>query len=172
MKGGHRKSTPKVRNGKVVRKNRTDRSPDLWLTPPGKPVIERERPGRGYKHVVMKRDLEKFIGLLPNWDELSRGLRLLMIARGEWDTLGWYDHRGFVAICAWDREIEGDYDRDFIEEHREVLDRLGVQVRYNSRIQWTEHTARGFLPHAHLPPRTRASLRPHVDRIAEASRPW
>lgn len=68
--------------------------------------------------------------------------------------LGWHDP-GVVAICAWESNLDGEWDNDFIDEHRQVLDRLGVErepIYDDDRradpsaqlCRFTETSARGF----------------------------
>jgi len=124
----HRKTSPKVRGGKVQRKNRTALSPSYGRTPLDRPVVDRQRPGPAYRHLLTKQHVYQFIDLLPEWDDLSKGLKAIVLAPGEAGSFGW--HRpGIVAVCAWDRELEIDLHVDFIEEHQDVLTRLGVEER-------------------------------------------
>jgi len=52
----------------------------------------------------MKRDIERFINLLPDWEELSIGLNAIVLAPGNGRCDGW--HRpGIVALCAWEMEL-------------------------------------------------------------------
>jgi hypothetical protein len=129
---GGRKTTPKVRNGKVQRKDRSALTPHYSITPQDRPVVDRCRPGNGYRHLINTKQLYQFIDLLPDWEELSKGLNAVVLAPGEWYALGW--HRpGIVAVCAWDGELHQEWDRDFIDEHRKVLHRLGVEPRTGLR---------------------------------------
>ena len=164
-----RKSTPRVRDGKVQRKNRTDLSPHYSLAEPGKPVIERHRPGIGYRHVLLKRDVEKFLKLLPDWRELSRGLQAVLLSEGERDILGWH-FPGVVAICAWDRELASEWTPAFVEEHQAVLTALQVDTEKTSDsstyVRWTEKSVKGFqLMHILL-----HELGHHHDRMTTRSR--
>ena len=147
MRYRSRKTTPKVRGGKVQRKNRTDLSPDIFPWEPGNPTIWRQRPGEGYRHLLRIKDVENFLALLPDWAELSAGLRGVLIAEGEDDCMGWHNP-GIVAICAWSREIAGYWTSDFVDEHRSVLQRLGVPLEPTDQddyyVAWTETSARGF----------------------------
>src|SRR5579872_5380776 len=100
----HRKSTPRVVNGKVQRKDRFALTPTYFNTPQFSPVIDRLKPGFGYRHILKKKDVLAFIELLPDWKELSMGLNAVLLAPGEENTAGW--HRpGVVAVCAWDRGL-------------------------------------------------------------------
>jgi hypothetical protein len=142
MQGMHRKTAPKVKSGRVQKKNRWAETTRLDSIP----LVERERPGDGYRHLLKVRDIEAFIGLLPEWDELSRGLDRIVLAAGE-DGMG-YHELGTVAICAWEKDLWWeDTIPSFIEEHRSLLDRLGVvreQLGERWVCKWNEPQARAF----------------------------
>lgn len=126
MRMRSRKTTPKVKKGKVQRKNRSVLTPNYYDTPMPHLVIDRKRPGRGYRHLIPKRDLRTFIELLPEWDELSEGLNAVVLAPGERDTLGWHE-TGVVGICAWERSIAWEAATPtFHRKHEELLDKLGI----------------------------------------------
>jgi len=143
----HRRTAPKVKDGKVQKKNRTDRSPGYRnYNEPGL-VLDRVNPGPGFRHVLRKRDVERFLTLLPDWSELSRGLDVILLAPGEAQLYGW-QRSGCVAVCAWPRAIIEDWSLAFAQAHRVALDRLAVRVealaRKRLRIHWTEAGIRGF----------------------------
>jgi hypothetical protein len=54
MQGMHRKTAPKVKSGRVQKKNRWAETTRLDSVP----VVERERPGDGYRHLLKVRDIE------------------------------------------------------------------------------------------------------------------
>ncbi|MHC4816821.1 MAG: hypothetical protein ACYTF8_02000 [Planctomycetota bacterium] len=164
----NRKTAPKVRDGKVQRKNRTDLSRHYRQYIQDEPFIDRLRPGAGYRHILLKRDVSKFIGLLPDWEELSRDLDAIVLVPGEDNCLGWHTP-GLVAVCAWERELFREWTRDFVDEHRAVLDRLSVvcepQEDDTCLVHWTEASIRGFqLMHVLL-----HELGHHHDRITTRS---
>ncbi len=104
MRPIYRKTAPKVRGGKVQRKNRWSPTPTCENTPQPRPLVHRRKPGTGYRHLLRRSDIERFMGLLPDWPELSRGLNAIVLAPGDPSTCGW--HRpGVVAICAWQRDL-------------------------------------------------------------------
>jgi hypothetical protein len=143
---GNRKSTPGVRRGKVQKKNRTARSPSVYTADLGLPLIHRQRPGPGCRHLLRKREIERFIALLPDWAELSRGLRVILLAAAEDGTDGWCE-RGVVAVCAWERELWQDYEPGYFAAHRAIFGRLGVPHAARAggvRCQFTEETARAY----------------------------
>ncbi|MBI3467312.1 MAG: hypothetical protein HY000_30250 [Planctomycetes bacterium] len=102
-----RRTAMKVRNGRVQRKNRHAKTPHYFHAEMASLVIDRLRPGLGCRHVVRKEHVRRFLPLLPNWHELSRGLNAIVLAAGNSNCMGWHQP-GVVAICAWDREIEWD----------------------------------------------------------------
>ncbi|WP_425397729.1 hypothetical protein [Aeoliella sp.] len=108
----------------MTRKNRTELSNHYSQVRQDKTVIDRLRPGEGYKHYLTIADVRQFIDILPDWDALSRGLDAIILDEGG-DAMGWH-FNGIVAICAWERELVSDWDNDFIEDHSEILERLGV----------------------------------------------
>jgi len=142
-----RKTAPKVKNGVVKYKNNWSYTPNIFNTRQKYPVIEKERPGRGYKHLLRKKDLSTFIDILPDWDELSTGLDAVLLAHGGYSTMGWYS-RGIVAICAWDREIAwSGCTTSFYEAHKDLLDKLGVVCMKNGRywdLEFNEESAKAF----------------------------
>ncbi|QDU59150.1 hypothetical protein [Aeoliella mucimassa] len=148
MRHAPRKTGTKVRNGKVARKNRTELSNHYSQVRQDRTVIDRLRPGEGFKHYLTIADVRQFIELLPDWQELSEGLDAIILDEGG-DCMGWH-WDGTVAVCAWERELLADWDNDFVKEHAVILDRLGVPREPNpddSRGTWchfTESTIKGF----------------------------
>jgi hypothetical protein len=161
----HRKTAPGVRDGRTLRKNDWRQSPSLYIDPrPGIP-IDRRRPGDGYRHLLLKRDLERFVRLISNWNELSRGLDLISLDRGRPGCDGWYD-RGAIGICAWPLEMSYPLDLRWYAQHRDFLDRIGARVEDGGPgrdviIHWTPDTARAYqLCHVFL-----HELGHHADRM-------
>jgi hypothetical protein len=144
-----RRTAPAVRDGSVRHKNNWSRT-QRYHRPADVPVtIHRERPGKGYRHLLLQRDIERFLALLPDWDELSVGLQAVVLAPGRPDCLGWY-RPGIVAVCAWERELVQTWTVDFFTDHIVVLDRLGVEWDAGDeepgfRCLFTERSARAFL---------------------------
>ena len=125
MRHMNRKTTPKVVGGKPQRKNRWQQTPSCYNTPQDDPVIDRRRPGSGYRHVLKKRDIERFIRLLPDWKQLSMGLNVIQLAPGELRYDGW--HRpGIVAVCAWSIDQPISVFGWYYHEHRRIFKHLGV----------------------------------------------
>ena len=103
-------------------------------------------PQKGYRHLLKRGDLEQFVELIPDWDELANGLDYVVLARGS-DCMG-YHLPGVVAICAWDAALrDEDMSKHWYWEHAELLERLDVDVwKEGPRwvAEWTEDQARAF----------------------------
>jgi len=147
MKIYYRKTAPKVRDGAVQFKNNWTRTGNVYNSCFREPRFEKERPGSGYRHLVRKQDLYRFIELLPDWDEIAVGLDGVVLARGEDNTMGWH-MRGVVGICAWERGLAWENASPvFVEEHRQLLVELGVPCEKRGprwRLGFDERTARAF----------------------------
>jgi hypothetical protein len=146
MSGFYRRATPKVTGGKVQKKNRHALTPNYWNTVQRVPVIDKERPGRGYRHLLTKKDILEFIEIVPEWDELSTGLNAVLLAPGENNLDGWYGD-GVIGICAWDRDIWREVSKPYYHEHEDVFSRLGVESKRQGNFhvcKFTEGTARAY----------------------------
>jgi hypothetical protein len=164
----HRKTTPRVEFGQVLWKNNWRQSPSCYCVPQWTPAIDRRRPGDGYRHLLLKRDVERFLELLPHWEDVSRDLDVIVLDRGSRRCDGWYD-RGVLAICAWPTNMVDERVPGWFAHHRELLNRLGVRVEDNDRglpvAHWTPDTARAYqLCHVFL-----HELGHHIDRMCTRS---
>lgn len=142
----NRKSTPGVSGGRVQKKNNPEWTANYDTTAPPSLVIDRQRPGQGYKHVLMQRDIEKFIRLLPDWAELSRGLHAIVLAPGEYSVGGWHTP-GVVGVCAWEADLWVDYAVGHYEAHKAILEKLGVAahaIPNGVMCEFTEDQARAY----------------------------
>jgi hypothetical protein len=169
MKKSPRRSTPKVRAGRVQRKNRSAETPSYYNTPQDLPVVDRRKPGIGYRHVLKKQDIITFISILPDWNELSKGLNAIVLAPGEFNCQGWCD-RGVVAVCAWERDLWGEVQSYWYQEHQDILERMEVPCQETDEgyylLKWTEASVRAFqLLHVLL-----HELGHHHDRMTTRSR--
>lgn len=147
MRSYYRKVTPKVVGGRPLRKNRHDLTPDLWRGNRGEFTIERERPGRGYRHLLRKSDIEEFLAMIPNWDELSEGLNGVLLAEAEPGIDGWYANAGVIGICAWRRDMWVKAKRRYYVEHRPLFKRLCVEYEQEDEhllLKFTEDQARAY----------------------------
>ena len=169
MQRGNRKSAPQVIKGKVQKKNHWGLSPDYYIAPlPHQIIVDRKRPGQGYKHVLNKSDIYKFLELLPDWDTLAVGLNAVVLAPGEYTTDG-YHVPGVVHVCAWEAELWRETSREHYESHREIWERLDVVCEETEDgwilCKFDEYAVRGYqLLHILL-----HELGHHHDRMATRS---
>lgn len=143
---GPRRSTPRVRAGRVQRKNSTRRTLDYYGQEMPWLVVDRQRPGTGCFHIARREEVRRFVELLPEWPLLTAGLNAIVLARAEWDCQGWHTP-GVVALCAWDTLVWDDCEPWFIDEHRGLLDKLEVPIeesREGGASYFTTETAKAF----------------------------
>jgi hypothetical protein len=163
----HRRTAPKVRHGRVQKQNNWQRTPGLFDPKPHL-TIRRERPRPGYRHVLFQQDIERFIALIPEWAELSRGVNVILLDGRRTDCDGWYD-TGVVALTAVQREMSYPLCPDWYADHRRFLDRIGLRVEGppdDPVAHWTDTTMRAYqLLHVFL-----HELGHHHDRITTRSR--
>jgi len=169
MRHLNRRTAPKVVGGKPLRKNRTAETPNYRNTPQYRPVVDRQRPGPGYRHVLLKRDVERFVTILPDWDRLSEGLNAIVLAPGSPCFDGWHKP-GIVAVCAWERHLLIDTACWYHDAHRRVFCKLGVPCEKvgsdQYRCKFTESTVRAYqLLHVLL-----HELGHHHDRMSTRSK--
>ncbi len=126
MQRGNRKSAPQVVKGRVQKKNNWSLSTDYYDAPdPHTVVIDRKRPSDGYKHVLNKSDIYKFLEILPDWKNLAVGLNAIVLASGD-DGSDGYHIPGVVHICAWEAGLWRETSRNYYEEHQDIFERMGV----------------------------------------------
>ncbi len=163
----NRKTATKVKNGRVQKKNRQEPTPNYWNTRQEELQLDIEKPGKGYKHFLKKRDIVKFLELLPNWEELNVELDAVILARGGGED-GWYSD-GVVAICAWEKDKTVSLCKEYFNEHKKIFDRLNLEyeVKANAVVcHFTEDQIRAYqLLHIFL-----HELGHHHDRISTKDR--
>ena len=164
-----RKSAPRVIDGRVQKKNNRVRDAgDYYRRRQPELVIDRLRPGDGYRHLLTVQEVRGFLALLPDWDGLSDGLQAVVLAPGEFDVDG-YHCRGVVHLCAWERGLWRESPAWYYAAHRDLFERLGVvcepQPDGSHLCCWTEGAARAYqLLHVLL-----HELGHHHDRITTRS---
>ncbi len=148
MRSRPRRTGTKVVDGQVRFRNNweADRG-DYRRREQEEVAIDRRPAGRGHRHLVTVAQLRAFLPLLPEWEALSLGLQAIVLDTGDPRALGWHGY-GVVAITAWDKRLWwSDAGADFLEEHDEVLDLLGVErvkAGWRTELRWTEPQARAF----------------------------
>jgi hypothetical protein len=108
-----RKSTPKVRGGRVWRKNRWDSSGIAasrsrmsgrgWSFD----LVESPAP-RGFVHVVRPQDLRRFIAMMPEAPKLLEGVHTVALDGSRVGPWGIY-YPGVITLCPWVRPRGGEW---------------------------------------------------------------
>ena len=122
----NRKTTPKVKNGKVQKKNRHKKTQNYWNTRQDILQIDRDSPGKGFKHFLKKSDIIDFLEILPNWEEINIELDAILLAQGDGWTDGWYSN-GVIVICAWDKNMTTSLGKDYFNDHIDLFKRLELK---------------------------------------------
>ncbi len=118
------KTTPRVKDGRVQRKNHRDVS-----TGDGDSVrILVEVPGLGYRHVVTREQIERFVQLIPDWPVISRGLDEIAFVDGSESRDGYY-WDGSIEVTAWCDPPPIVVNAHYYADHRHIWERLGVPKR-------------------------------------------
>jgi hypothetical protein len=165
----HNKTAPGARDGHTRRKNNWRQSPSCYAVAQLVPTIDRKRPGAGYRHLLLKRDIERFVNLIPNWQDVSVGLDVIVLDSGNTGCDGWHC-RGVIAICAWPIEMRYEVNARWFREHHAFLKRIEARIEGDDPediiIHWSPWTARAYqLCHVFL-----HELGHHRDRMTTRSR--
>ncbi len=120
-----RKSAFKVARGHVEGADNRTKSATLGYT------IDSKRPGRGFRHVVRKRDIHDFTDMIPGWDDLSVGIESIILCAGDDYAAGHYDHftregTGSIYLYAWDEDLWMDVEQEYFQLHKWIFDALGL----------------------------------------------
>ncbi len=163
------KSSPTVRSGQQYRAESAADQPRDFNSPRSFPEIFRKNPGPKHRHVLHTKHVRAFIEILPDWNELSIGLNVILLAPHRPGCDGF--HRpGLIAICAQPRGLSIETDnRAYLSQHRCIFDRLSIARESEGEstlIHFTEASLRAFqLLHIFL-----HELGHHHDRMTTKSR--
>jgi len=143
----NRRTATKVKDGRVQKKNRH--------RPTGHDgyVLDRESPGRGFRHTVSKRDVQGFIDIIPDWPRYSERLERILLASGENDFWGrstfyYREETGTIWLVAWPEELWMEVSFFFFDSHQMIFDRIGVSYDRCEEFvmcRFTEAQARAFM---------------------------
>jgi hypothetical protein len=121
----HRRTAMKVRDGRVLKKNNWRLDAGDYRTLPQEEIrLDRRKPPYGSRHLITIAQLRRFIGLLPDWDEVAVGLDAIVLDSAT-DCAGWCGP-GVVAICAWEHDLWDWWSAEMVQEHGHILDLLDV----------------------------------------------
>lgn len=163
MSGICRKIKPKLKLGKENKRNRIALSRKYENIEKGVLIIDKDEAGYGYKHLLDKQEILKFVEIIPEWEKLSEGLNIVLLAKGSNYSDGWHS-KGKIAIRAWEKDLWREVSNHYFNEHKMIFDKL--EVKYETKdegyiLYFTENKARAFqLLHIFL-----HELGHHFDRI-------
>lgn len=143
----NRRSAPKVRDGKVQKKNRT--LPTTW----NGVVFDRESPRPGYRHVVSKADLKTFVTLLPDWESLFFGVERVLLSRGGAGYDGLYETfqregTGIIELSAWSKDLWFECATDYFDEHSRIFEIIDLPFERKEEavdVRFTVSKAKAFM---------------------------
>lgn len=137
----NRKTTPKVSGGKPLKKNNHELTPNYWNTSQSEIQIDSLKPGKGYKHFLKKRDILRFIEIIPNWEKYSQGLDAIVLDNGEVDYDGVYYSSGVICISAWPKDLDIEISKGYFEGHKQLFERLGIKSTKRKDFYFCEFNA-------------------------------
>ena len=143
----NRRTAIKVKDSRVQRKNRHKPTAHNGY------VLDHESPGRGFRHVLSKRDLQAFIGIIPDWGRLSERLERIVLsaAKDGCDAEYSFYHReetGAIFLHAWHEDLWVELRTDYFNAHEAILTKLGVSFDRREKdvlCRFTESQARAFM---------------------------
>lgn len=163
----NRRTATKVKNGRVQRKHRET------VTVLQGYVLDRQSPGRGFRHVVTKRDVQAFIDIIPQWHLFSPRLERIVLSAPSEGHDGEYafyhrERTGGIFLDAWPEDLWTEMTSDYFESHLGIFTRLGVaweKLKDGVLCRFTEAQARAFvLLHVFM-----HELGHHYDRLNQKS---
>lgn len=143
----NRRTATKVRDGRVQRKNRHRPTGHNGY------VLDRESPGRGFRHVLSQRDVQAFIEIVPEWAKFSKYLERIVLAVHRDDSDGFYEfyrreETGAIFLNAWRDDLWIDLDTTYFDAHRGIFECFGLSHdRMDDHVacRFTEPQARAFM---------------------------
>lgn len=144
--GFNRRSATKVKDGSVQRKNRHRPTVHDGY------VLERESPGRDFRHVVSKRDVQVFLDIIPNSPRYFERLERIVLAKRTDDLDGAHEfyrreETGAIFLHAWNEDLWIDLAMPYFNSHQEVFDTIRLscdQRKDRVTCRFTEAQARAF----------------------------
>lgn len=142
----NRKTTPKVKNGRVQKKNRHRPTRNNSL------FIKIDRSSDECRVVLTKDEIWKFLRLVPDWKRVSIDLDEIYLCAGYYEDEigeGVYEYPRFPAICldGWNKGLRKSMDREYFQIHCDIFERFGVAVENvdgTFYAQFTENSAKAY----------------------------
>jgi len=164
----NRRTATKVKDGRVHRKNRHLPTGRLGY------VLDRESPGREFRHIVSKRDIQAFIEMIADSHRLTQGLERIVLASRNFSEDGAYvfyhrEETEAIFLHAWPENVWIELSVAYFDAHEPVFCRLGVAFDRSKEVvdcRFTEAQARAFtLLHVFM-----HELDHHHDRLEQKHR--
>ena len=138
VKGYNRKTSPKVIGGLVQRKNNHTKTARIGY------VVDRVPAGKGFVHVMKKKDIHDFTDIIPNWQNVCDGIESIVLDQGDDYVDGLYRHysyegTGIIWLSAWSEQLWVDFSEEYFEEHKWHFDKLGINYNKNKKGDWSCH---------------------------------
>ena len=152
MRNVSRTTTPRVKNGKVQRKNRTQNTELAGLLDNSRFNVIRFKPDGPYFHPVRQPEVYRFVELIPDWTQISKGLSACVLNKdGDDVQQGASYERSYHAIWIdpFPKSLSTIWSHAFFTAHKTFVERLGARVEFaesssNITIHWTESQARAW----------------------------
>jgi hypothetical protein len=136
----NRRTATKVKDGRVQRKNRHVPTVHSGY------VFDRESPGRGFRHVVSRRDVQAFMDMVSDWDRISHRLERVVLAAKDSGLDGQYafyhrEESGAIFLHAWNEDLWVELKHEYFDAHRKIFEKLGVSFDCRDREVFCRFTA-------------------------------
>jgi hypothetical protein len=139
----NRKTTPKVRNGQVQKKNRH--------APTRLNSFSFGFIGSGGRLATTKEEVWKFLRLIPDWKRVSSDLDIIDLnAEVSNEADGWYEYpqQPGIVLNAFEDDLRTFPGQDYFEQHQALFRRLGVDIQEDEHgypvCQFDEDSAKAF----------------------------
>lgn len=144
----NRRTNPKVVDGRVQKKNNDRPTHNYYDHKEPELVIDRRRPGPGARHLLKVEDIKKFISIIPDWDELSKGVDAIALLPYNEVAYGSYNTDGVIKLRAWIAELWIEIHPLYSDRDLPILRQLEVELEelsYGGYLaKFTENQAKGF----------------------------
>lgn len=130
-----RKTAPQVKAGNVQKKNNWELTRDYYISEQPELIIDRQRPGNGYRHLLSQSDVVRFISIIPDWDKHSVGLNAVVLAPGYKDYFGYYNP-GVISLCAWALDDALTVSAGYYERESKILQLLDISCWPQGNGEW------------------------------------
>lgn len=144
----NRRTNPKVVDGRVQKKNNDRPTHNYYDHKEPELVIDRRRPGPGARHLLKVEDIKTFIAIIPDWEELSKGIDAIALLPYDEFVYGTYNLSGIIKLRAWPAQLWIEMHLDVEARKDWLLKALQVDIEeltYGGYlVKFTENQAKAF----------------------------